>query len=217
MKNKKLILICSSLVLVAFFALAASMYKNYENKRLGFLSQENVQLFIRDYSPQYGNKDAKVYVTEFLDPECESCREVYSDVKKLLKDYEGKVKLVVRYAAFHQNSTIAISALEASRKQGKYWESLELLFKYQPSWGDHHNPQPNLIFEYLPQVGINIEQLKEDMKDIEIQKIIEQDNADLRELKVRGTPTFFVNGKPLEQFGLEYLKQAIDQEIKKYY
>ena len=217
MKNKKIVFIGSAIALVTFFVVAANVYKNYENKRLGFLAQENSTLFIRDYSPQFGSEDAKIYITEFLDPQCESCRAFYPQVKKLLKNYEGKVKLIVRYAAFHKGSKIAISALEASRKQGKYWESLELLFRYQPGWGNHHNPQPNLIFEYLPEVGVNIERLKEDMKDNKIQQIIEQDTADLRELKVRGTPTFFVNGKPLERFGMEYLKQAIESEIKKYY
>lgn len=217
MKNKKLVFIGSAIALVIFFVVGAKFYKNYENKRLGFLATENSALFIRDYSPRFGSKDAKIYITEFLDPECESCRKFYPIVKNLLKSYEGKVKLIVRYAAFHKNSRIAISALEASRKQGKYWESLELLFKYQPTWGNHHNPQPNLIFEYLPKVGVNIIQLKEDMKDPKIQKIIEQDAADLRKLKVRGTPTFFVNGRPLERFGMKYLKQAIESEIKKYY
>lgn len=217
MKNKKLIFIGSAIALVIFFIVGANVYKNYEHKRLGFLAKENSSLFIRDYSPQFGSEDARIYITEFLDPECESCRKFYPQVKNLLKVYKGKVKLIVRYAAFHKNSKIAISALEATRKQGKYWESLELLFKYQPNWGNHHNPRPDLIFEYLPLVGVNIVQLKEDMKDNKIKKIIQQDAADLRELKVRGTPTFFVNGKPLERFGMKYLKKAIEIEVKKYY
>jgi len=213
MKNKQIVFIGSAIVLVLIFFAATSMYRNYENQRLGFLAQENSDLFIRPYSPRLGNNDAKVFIIEFLDPECESCSAFYPQVKNLLKNYKDKVQLVVRYAAFHKNSMIAIKALEATRKQDKYWESLELLFRYQPRWGNHHNPQPNLIFEYLPEVGINIDQLKEDMKDPNIQKNIEQDLSDLKELKVRQTPTFFVNGKALERFGITYLQEAIENEL----
>jgi len=111
----------------------------------------------------------------------------------------------------------AITVLEATRKQGKFWESLELLFKYQPSWASHHNPQPHLVFNYLPEVGVDIEQLKKDMQDPEIAKHIQQDAEDMKTLKVRGTPSFFVNGQALEQFGVGYLYSAIEREVKKYY
>src|SRR5690606_28131327 len=120
--------------------------------------------FVREYSPRFGSENAKVILTEFLDPECESCRAFYPVVKSLLSEFGDKVQLVVRYAPFHQNSRVAIKALEAARFQGKYWESLELLFFHQPQWGDHHNPRPELIFEFLSQLGLNMEQLKSDME-----------------------------------------------------
>ncbi len=217
MKNKKLLFVGSVIILLGLFALAQTFYKNYENKRLGFLAQENASLFVKDYSPEYGAKDAKVYLVEFLDPECESCRAMYPQVKALLKEFEGKVKLVVRYAAFHGNSHIAIAALEASRKQGKYWEALELLFNYQPAWGDHHNPQINLIFDYLPEIGIDIERLKTDMADPKIEEMIAKEMADLRQLNIRQTPTFFVNGKKVESFGINYIRDAIKEEVSKAY
>ena len=217
MKNKLIPIIISVVVLVGIFFAGAHFYKKSQQERLGFLAQDNIELFYPDYSPVYGDEDAKVIVTEFLDPECESCRRFYPEVKKVLKMYEGKVKLVVRYAAFHRNSMHAITVLEATRKQGKFWESLELLFKYQPSWASHHNPQPHLVFNYLPEVGVDIEQLKKDMQDPEIAKHIQQDAEDMKTLKVRGTPSFFVNGQALEQFGVGYLYSAIEREVKKYY
>jgi protein-disulfide isomerase len=215
--NKKIIFLISAIVLIGGFFIATSIYKTQEIERLTFLSEKNFNTFVREYSPRYGNPNAKVFITEFLDPECESCRAIYPTVKDLLKKYGDKVQLVVRYAAFHHNSKIAISALEASRKQNKFWESLEILFKYQPEWGSHHNPQPGKIFEYLPQVGIDVELLRTDMMDPEIKNVIMQDQLDLKQLSVRKTPTFFVNGKPLEKFGLIYLKNAIDSEVMKYY
>ena len=55
------------------------------------------------------------------------------------------------------------------------------------------------------------------MQDPKIDKLIEQDAKDMKTLKVRGTPTFFVNGKPLAQFGLGYLYEAINKEVLKSY
>jgi len=216
--NKKLIALIGvmAFLVIAFFV-GSSIYKKSEEDRLGFLAQENANLFAPDYAPVYGDVNAKVVLTEFLDPECESCRRFYPQVKALLKKYQGKVKLVVRYAAFHRNSTHAIMVLEATRKQNKYWESLGLLFDYQPGWADHHNPQPHLVFEYLKEVGVDINKLKIDMQDPAIAKIIAQDAKDMKELNVRGTPAFFVNGKALEQFGISYLNSAIEKAVNEYY
>lgn len=217
MKNKIIPIVVSAVVLLAIFFIGANMYKKSEQQRIEALAQEKSKLFSPDYSPVLGNKDAKVILTEFLDPECESCRRFYPEVKKILKMYPGKVKLVVRFAALHRNSLHAIRVLEATRRQGKFWEALGLLFKNQPAWANHHNPQPFLVFDYLPEVGINIEQLKGDMLDPEIYKHIEQDKKDMQELKVRGTPAFFINGQSLEPFGVESLYSTIEREVKKHY
>lgn len=217
MKNKTIAIVGAIIVVVASFVISSSLYKKSQEERLGFLAQENAKLFAPDYAPVYGDPNAKVVLTEFLDPECESCRMFYPKVKELLKMYEGRLKLVVRYAAFHRNSVHAIRVLEATRKQNKYWESLDIMFRYQPAWADHHNPQPQLVFQYLPEVGVDVDKLKKDMDDPEIVKIIEQDAKDLKALNVRGTPTFFVNGKPLQSFSVGSLYNLVDTEVKAFY
>ena len=217
MKNKLVVYFSVGLALVLAFVGASLLYQNSQKEKLNFLASEKSELFVRDYSPKYGNADAKVILTEFLDPECESCRAFFPVVKSLLDKFEGKVQLVVRYAPFHKNSKIAIRALEASRIQGKYWEALELLFYHQPKWGSHHDPKPELIFEYLPQLGLDMEKLKTDMKSNKIKNIIEQDQKDLKALSVRATPTFFVNGRPLTEFSIEALHNLIQDEVEHMY
>ncbi|POB14770.1 disulfide bond formation protein DsbA [Halobacteriovorax sp. DA5] len=162
-----------------------------------------------------GPDNAKVVLVEFLDPECESCRAFSPYVKEIMNKYEGKVKLVVRYAAFHKNSAYAISILEAARKQGKYWETLDLLFKSQPAWGNHHNPRPDLIWNYLTTLDLDIDKIKSDMHDPKFMEWIRQDAEDGKALGVRGTPTFFINGKPLERFSYQQLELQIREELNK--
>lgn len=213
MKNKALLYGVSALTLIAAFIGGTILYKNSKKDSIAFLASENAEIFVRDYSPKLGNESGKIYVTEFLDPECESCRVMYPQVKELLKSYGDKVQFVVRYAPFHKNSMVAIMALEAARLQGKYWEALELLFKRQPEWGDHHNPRPEMIFAILPDLNLDMEKLKNDMNNKDIQENIKQDITDLRKINIRGTPTFFVNGKPLDGFGIQYLREKISKEI----
>lgn len=216
MKNQKLTVVITGLVLVIGFVLAIFFYNQAQEQKYGFLAAENSETFVRAYSPKMGPVDAKVYLVEFLDPECESCRAFYPAVKKIMADYPDQIRLVVRYVPFHGNSKMIIAILEASRKQGKFWETLELVFKTQPSWGSHHAPAPEKLWGFLPAVeGLNIAQVKEDMKDPEIQEVIAQDFKDAQTLGVRATPTFFVNGKKLTQFGYEPLLALIKSELGK--
>ena len=214
--NKKagLIIFASILLMVGIFMMAARIYKKQVSEDVGFKTQVNFKIMVPDYAIRKGSPDAKVFVVEFFDPQCESCREFHTTMQTIMQEYEGKIQLVLRYAALHGDSIFAIKILEAAKKQNKYWEALEILFEHQPEWGNHHNPNPQVLWNYLPRLGIDIEKIKKDMEDSEIQKIIEQDTKDGLQLEVRQTPTFFVNGKPLQDFGPDYLRQAIDEALK---
>jgi protein-disulfide isomerase len=213
LKNQKIVIAASALILVLAFIVGRNYYKGEREKEMGFLASENIDLFIRDHSPTMGSDKAKVIIVEFLDPECETCRDFYPFVKKLMADNPGKIRLVLRYTPFHQNAKFVIRILEAARKQGKFWESLGILFKYQSNWGGHHNPRPELVWDYLPMVGVNVEKIKDDMNNPATEKIIEQDITDGRKLKVQATPTFFINGKPLKSFGYRQLQEAVEAEL----
>lgn len=213
MKNKIMLISLALLTLLAVFVAGIKVYESKQAAELDQVAKDHFKKFVPDHAPKLGPDNAKVYLVEFLDPECESCRAFYPLVKSILDETEGKVQLVVRYAAFHHNSKFAIKILEASRKQGKYWETLEVLFRYQPQWGDHHQPRPDLIWTYLPEAGVDVEKIRSDMNDPEIEKIIDQDAEDLKALGVTGTPSFFVNGKPLEVFSYEGLRDLVNKEL----
>jgi protein-disulfide isomerase len=213
-KNKLIIIAISVVVLGVGFLVASKMYQASETKKLEFVAKENFRKFVPDYAPTLGTSTPEIYLVEFLDPECESCREFYPMVKMIMEENPGKIQLVIRYAPFHGNSKFAIKIIEAARKQGKFWQALEVLFQYQPQWGDHHHPKPELIWKYLPEAGVDIEKIKEDMNNPEIEAMIKKEMQDGSDLGVRGTPTFFVNGKRLERFGLEPLRELIRENLK---
>lgn len=214
MRSQKLLVFGTAVFLLLLFFLAGFIFKYNKKEKTKSLAMENIELFVRDYSPTLGPDDAEVLLVEFLDPECESCKDFFPYVKSLMSYYPGKIKLVIRYAPFHGNAETAIRIIEAARMQGKYWEALSLLFKYQHEWGSHANPRPELIWKFLPEIELDITKLRIDMQSPQISKIIEQDTKDSINLGVRATPQFFINGKPLLDFGYEQLKNAIEAEFK---
>jgi protein-disulfide isomerase len=120
---------------------------------------------------------------------------------------------VLRYAPFHDGADYFVKILEAAKKQGKYWETLNVMYKTQPYWASHHNPQPQKIWQILPRAGVDVERIRKDMNDPAIVKMIDQDLADAKTLNVRKTPGFFVNGKPLQTFGSKHLLQLVQSEL----
>lgn len=214
---KYIIFVVAAVSLVLAFVFASSLYKKQQVKRIGGLAKKQSEIFMREHSQTYGSDSAKVYLIEFMDPACETCSAFSPFVKQLLSANPDRIKLVLRYAPFHDGADYFVKILEAAKKQGKYWETLDVMYSTQPDWASHHNPQPQLIWQFLPKAGLDMEMLKEDMNDPAIAQLIAQDLADAKTLGVTKTPGFFVNGKPLQVFGQQQLKDLIDAEIKANY
>ncbi len=215
--KKQYLILFSGIFMVLLFVLGAYFYKGQQTKKIGFLAQQHAEIFVREHSPTLGSNEAKVYLVEFMDPACETCSAFAPFVKKLMADNPGKIKLVLRYAPFHDGADYFVKILEAAKKQGKYWETLEIMYQSQPYWASHHNPQPQLIWRFLSSIGLDLEKIRNDMNDPAIERIIEQDIADAKSLNVMKTPGFFVNGKPLVTFGYMQLQQLIETEIEANY
>ena len=172
---------------------------------------------VRFSSPTMGPTDAKVHIVEFLDPACETCAAFFPLVKAIMAEHKGKVRLSVRHLAFHKNSDFVVRALEASRKQGKYWETLGGLFAAQSTWAVNHVVQPPQVLAVLGKLGLDMPRLQTDMAAPAIGQLIAQDLADAKALKVTQTPEYFVNGKRLDKFGEEQLRNLVRDQVKAAY
>ena len=138
-------------------------------------------------------------------------------MKKIEEGSDGQVKLVLRYAPFHHGADVVAYALEASRRQGKFWETLDLVYQRQPEWADHHRPNPDVLWQYFPSVGLDVEQLRADMRSPEVAAVVRQDLADAIVLGIRKTPTFLVNGRPLARFGRAQLETLVADTVDAVY
>ena len=215
MQNKKLVGI-SLLVLIVLFIGLAYFYKNNQTHKETLLISSSHKSLVPDYSVSFGENKKNITIVEFLDPECESCAVFHPIMRKVYKEHYSDIKLVIRYLANHKNSKYAIKILEASREQNKYEEVLSLIFEKQPLWAQHNNEKPELIWTFLTQIeGLNIDKLKEDMKNPKIDEIIDNDAKDARILSVKGTPTVFVKEKRLERLSQKDLFDLVESEIYK--
>lgn len=215
MNTKKLtVAALLAIALVAFLLGAYQYQRGVQNAQMEQVAQDHSRL-MRFHSPTLGPANAAVTIVEFFDPACETCRAFYPIVKDLMAQHPDDVRLVIRYAPFHQGSDQVVKLLEASRKQGKYWPALEAVLATQPQWADHGNPKVELAFQAAAMAGVSIEKLLVDIRSPDLDALLKQDVEDLTALQVNKTPTFFVNGRNLPSFGEQQLRALVAEEVAK--
>jgi len=213
--NKKWLVISTAAAVVVAFVAGATFLRERSTQEVAQAAQSNNDALVRPHSPVFGNPAAKVTIVEFFDPSCETCRAFYPIVKSIVNSSFGQVRLVVRYAALHKGSDTAVKIIEGARPQGKYWEVVEKVMADQPRWADHGNPQPEMIWDIVKDLGLDVAKAKAAAASPEVEQVLRQDTADMKALKVMATPGFFVNGTPLRDFGAAQLKALVDEELKK--
>jgi protein-disulfide isomerase len=215
--NKKTLFISASLIIIVVFIAAVTIFQTEETNKNKSASVDNVDIIERENAPTKGSEDARVTIVEFFDPACETCEIFYPLVNDLIKKYPGTVKVMMRYAPFHEGSDQVVKLLEAAHVQGQFWPALDILFANQQLWTRHHVARPKSAIALLKDLPMDNEKFIHDTSsDAVIQSII-QDVKDGKTLKVRATPQFFVNGKPLINFGYAQLTQLVEQAIAEVY
>ena len=170
-----------------------------------------------EHSPTIGDPNARVHIVEFLDPACETCAMFYPMVKQWMNEVPGKMRLSIRHVPFHRGSDYAVRVLEASREQGKYWETLEALLSTQREWTQNHTVLQDRILPAIADVGLDMGKLEDDMNRMDVLVRIERDQEDAKTVQVRATPEYYVNGRPLPSFGREQLATLVREELAKAY
>jgi protein-disulfide isomerase len=129
----------------------------------------------------------------------------------VLEKYPKDVKLVMKHfpLPMHTFARKAATAALAAGRQGKFWEMHEKLYANQRELDDAK------VEGIARELGLNMEQLNQDLKDPAIGFLIDRDINNGRQANVQGTPTIFINGKLLNQRSLQGFQYAIEVELKK--
>ena len=70
-----------------------------------------------------------------------------------------------------------------------------------------------ICVEFVPATGVGAVGARTQMLAPDVVAILNQDRADVETVGIRQTPTFFVNGKPLDPFGEAELRRLVAAEV----
>lgn len=163
-----------------------------------------------------GNKEAAATLIEYSDFQCPACGAYYPLVKQLSQEFGDKVRFVYRHFPLeqHKNAELAAFAAEAAGKQGKFWEMHDLIFDNQREWSDSEDARA-LFAKYAASLNLAAEQFQKDIDSAEVKAKVEKDYQGGLAAKVNSTPTFFLNGKKLQNpRSYEEFKKILEAEIQ---
>ncbi|MGO0578024.1 DsbA family protein [Ornithinimicrobium panacihumi] len=154
-------------------------------------------------------------LVEFLDFECEACLAAYPLVEQVRQEYAGELTFVVRYFPIdgHPNSMTAAVAVEAAAQQGRFEDMYTRMYKTQTEWSHRQESMAPVFRDFAQQLGLDMDAYDAAVADPATQERVEQDRQDGLALGVRGTPTFFLDGKPLELTSAEDFRARIDAAV----
>jgi protein-disulfide isomerase len=163
-------------------------------------------------SPGRGGGAPRVTVVVFSEFQCPFCGRVTPTLDQLLTSYGDDLRLVFKHRPlpFHDRALPAALAAEAAREQGKFWEMHDKLFANQRALGTAE------LEAYATELGLDLPRWRAAMSGPGARARIDADAALADQLAVNGTPSFFVNGRPLVGAQpLARFKALIDEELRR--
>jgi protein-disulfide isomerase len=154
---------------------------------------------------------APVTIVACEDFACPYCEQASGTFDELVKEYNGKLRVVFKNLVVHPEAMHAHLAGCAAAKQGKFQE-----FKreyWEKGFKARKMDEAN-IAEIAKGVGLDMAKYKTDVASDECKQLIDGDRSDLEKFKVSVTPSLFINGTfivgalPKEEF-----KKMIDARL----
>jgi protein-disulfide isomerase len=160
--------------------------------------------------PSKGPAGAAITIVEFSDFQCPYCSRAEETVTKVMKAYDGKVRVVYRDfpLPIHPQAGKAAEAAHCAGDQGKYWEMHEKLFANQKAL------ESPALKGYAKDIGLDQGKFDKCLDGGDKAKVVDANRKAGEKVGVTGTPAFFVNGfqltgaQPFEEF-----KTLIDSEL----
>ncbi len=165
----------------------------------------------RAEAPSMGRADAKVTVEVWSDFQCPYCTRGATTLKQLREKYGEQVRIVFRHQPLpmHARAKLAAIASMAAHEQGRFWEFHDALFANQGALD-------RASLEALAsKLQLDMERFRRALDSSTWSTYVETEVAEAQRRGVHGTPTFFVNGKPIiGAQPLSVFAEAIDAQLQ---
>ena len=140
-----------------------------------------------------GSPEASVRIVEFSDFECPYCRSVEKTLQAILAKYRGRVSLAYRdfpLSGIHPGAQRAAEASQCAAAQGKYWPYHDRLLA-SASLDD------GKLKEHAKDLALDQKKFDACLDTGSMRAAVERDTRQGRLAGVVATPSFFINGIPL--------------------
>lgn len=160
----------------------------------------------------YGPADAAVTLVEYGDFECPPCGRLHPQLQKLKAEYGDRVRFVFEHfplESIHPNARAASRAAHCAGEQDAFWGMHDALFENQGSLDEA------TYLAHAETLGLDGDVFASCLAGDEADAVVDRDLADGRSVGVGGTPTIFVNGRPVQLGGDPYeaLKAELEREL----
>jgi protein-disulfide isomerase len=145
---------------------------------------------------------ARILVIEFSDYACGYCRRFHMETfKNLQRDFVQTGDVAWKYIPFElgifSNGREGGVAGQCAAPQGQFFEMSDMLFDRQAAW--KNQSEPNAVFVgFARELGLNVEAYESCLASEEAESQVRFNTRVAQQIGIRGTPTFFVNGFPLQ-------------------
>lgn len=162
-------------------------------------------------APAQGPASAPVTLVEFADFQCPYCGLEEPVIERLLSTYSERLRFVYKeypLSSIHRYAELAAEAALAANAQGKFWPYHDALYAHQRALTRTD------LESYATSLGLDITAFRAALDQRTFQAAVEADVAQGTALGLKGTPTFFVNGRMGEgALPFDALTAAIDEEL----
>lgn len=165
-----------------------------------------------------GKADASIQMVIFADPQCPFCKQLALETEPQLIDAyvnTGKAALTYRHFAFlgPESERIAV-AMECAGEQGKFFDFYRYAFEHQqPENGGLATD--TLMLDWAKVTQLDPNRFKACTQNPAIRERVQADATTGRKLGVVGTPTLFINGRPMPgALPFEFLKGTVEAALK---
>jgi protein-disulfide isomerase len=165
---------------------------------------------VRPDSHVNGNPQAPVTVVEFGDFQCPACGREQEVVREIRRKYGDQIRWVFRQfpiASLHEYAEAAAVVSECAADQGKFWEAVDKFYDHQADLSDE------ALRRYAAELALDPGRLNQCLSSPAVLARVRRDLDDAHAVGVRGTPTFFVNQRPIETPTMAQFSQLIDQAL----
>ena len=149
-----------------------------------------------------GSATAPVEVVEFADFQCSHCGEFANVQFPTIKDQlitTGKLRWRFRdFPLGFPWSRVSALAGQCAGEQGKFWEMEEMLYQRQSVWGTSSRNPTAAFRDVARGIGVDLDKYNACMDSKRYAGRIEASHREGMTRGVTGTPTFFVNGRALD-------------------